>query len=200
LKRMCRGMHLIPKVIPRYNRTWWSRQCILIIKRRLICSRFIYPSCRTPGLHLTSRVEFFVKKGLCSMEYNISITHEMIAFHALCLSKEDHKLQLRRELILSPCRQYVYICPTTKDSHFRDVWFFACDCFKRCVPVKTLHWSPIVAMHGMFYRKLPPGLRKASFNVDYTFFIYNGMVKSFSTFIFLGGKRNTLKDFNSLCL
>ena len=69
---MRRGRHLIPKIIPRYNRTWCSRRCIPIIKRRLICSRFIYPSCRTPGLCLTSGVEFFVKEDLCSMEYYIS--------------------------------------------------------------------------------------------------------------------------------
>ena len=155
--------------IPRYNRTWCSRRCILIIKRRLICSRFVYPSCRMPRLCLTSGVEFFVKEGLCSMEYYISTVHEAIAFHALHFSKEDHKLQLRRELIMSSCRCYVYICPTTKDSHSRDVWFFACDCFKWCSPVEAFHRSPIVAMHGMFYKKLPPRLRKASFNPHCTF-------------------------------
>ena len=88
----CRGRHLIPKVIPRYNRTWWSRQYILIIKRRLVCSRSVYPSCRMPGLHFTSGIEFFIKERLCSIEYYISTAHEAIAFHALCFSKEDHKL------------------------------------------------------------------------------------------------------------
>ena len=111
---MHRRRCLIPKVIPRYNRTWCSRWHILIVKRRPVHSRFVYPSCRMPRLHLTSGVEFFVKEGLCSMEYYISTAHEVIAFHALCFFKEDHKLQLRRELIVSPCRQYVYICPTTK--------------------------------------------------------------------------------------
>ena len=193
-----RGRHLIPKVIPRYNRFWCSRRHILIIKRRLIRSRFIYPGCRMPGLRFSSGVEFFVKEGLHSMKYYISTVHELIAFHALCFSKEDHKLRLRREHIVSSCRQYVYICPTTKDSHSRDVWFFACDCFKWCAPVKVFHQSPIVAMHGMFYRELPPGLRKATFNAHCTFFIHDGAVKSFSASILLGGKWNTLKDFNSL--
>ena len=83
-----------------------------------------------------------------------------------------------------------------KDSHSRDVWFFTSYCFKMCAPIKVLHQSPIVAMHGMFYRKLPPGLRKASFNMHCTFFIHDGAVELFSVSILLGGKRNVTSGFN----
>src|SRR5580693_5618450 len=113
-------MRLISKVIPWYRLcrwTWWSRQCILIYWRRLKCSRFIYPSGKTPRLGLTSREKFFIKEGLCGIIYNISVAHETIAFHALYLPKVGHKLRLRRELIVPSCGRNKYICPTTKDSH-----------------------------------------------------------------------------------
>jgi hypothetical protein len=157
-------MQLISKVIPWYQLywwTWWSRQCILIYWRRVNRSRFIYPSSKTPRLGLTSREKFFIKEGLCRIIYNISATHETIAFHALYLPKVGHKLRLRKELIVPSCGRNKYIRPTTKDSHARDVWFVASECFKGCSPFKARHWSLIVAVHGMFYRELPPGLRDA---------------------------------------
>jgi hypothetical protein len=151
-------MRLITKVIPWYQLywwSWWSRQCILIYWRRLNHSRFVYPSGKTPGLGLTSREKFFIKEGLRRIIYNVSIAHETIAFHALYLPKVGHKLRLRRELIMPSCRRNKYIHPTTKDSHSRDVWFIASECFKGCSPFKVRHRSLIVAVHGMFYRELP---------------------------------------------
>jgi hypothetical protein len=196
-------MHLISKVIPWYRLcwwTWWSRQCILIYWRRLNRSRFIYPNGKTPGLGLTSREKFFIKEGLHRIVYYISAPHETIAFHALYLPKVGHKLRLRRELIVPSCGRNKYICLTTKDSHFRDVWFIASECFKRCLPFKVGHRSLIVAVHSMFYRELPPGLRDARLHMQSPFFIHDGAVKSFSASILLGNIWYTLKDFNSLCL
>jgi hypothetical protein len=114
-----------------------------------------------PRLGLTSREKFFVKEGLRGIVNYISAAHEMIAFHALYLPKVGHKLRLRRELIVSSCGRNKCICPTTKDSHSRDVWFVASECFKGCSPFEARHRSLIVAVHGMFYRELPPGLRDA---------------------------------------
>src|SRR5580693_1831519 len=157
-------MQLISKVIPWYRLcqwTWWSRQCILIYWRRLNRSRFVHPSSKTPRLGLTSRETFFVKEGLGGIVNYISTSHETIAFHALYLPKVGHKLRLRRELIVPSCGRNKYIRPTTKDSHARDVWFVACECFKGCPPFKVRHRSLIVAVQGVFYRELPPGLRDA---------------------------------------
>jgi hypothetical protein len=196
-------MRLISKVIPWYQLyrwTWWSRQCILIYWRRLNRSRFVYPSGKTPRLGLTSREKFFIKEGLCGIVYYISAAHETIAFHALYLPKIGHKLRLRRELIVPSCWRNKYIHPTTKDSHGRDVWFIASECFKGCSPFKVRHRSLIVAVHGVFYRELPPGLRNARLHAQSPFFIYDGVVKLFSMSILLGNKWYALKDFNSLCL
>jgi hypothetical protein len=151
-------------------------------------------------LGLTSREKFFIKEGLRRIIYNISIAHETIAFHALYLPKVGHKLQLRRELIVPSCGRNKYICPTTKDSHVRDVWFIARECFKRHSPFKVGHRSLIVAVHSMFYRELPPGLRDAQLHAQSPFFVHNGAVQSFSTSILLGDKWYALKDFNSLCV
>jgi hypothetical protein len=151
-------------------------------------------------LGLTSREKFFIKEGLRRIIYYISIAHETIAFHALYLPKVGHKLWLRRELIVPSYGRNKYICPTTKDSHFRDVWFIASECFKGCSPFKVRHQSLIVAVHGMFYRELPPGLRDAWLHTQSPFFIHDGAVKSFSVSILLGNKWYALKDFNSLCL
>jgi hypothetical protein len=151
-------------------------------------------------LGLTSREKFFIKEGLRGIVYYISTAHEMIAFHALYLPKVGHKLQLGRELIVPSCGRNKYIHPTTKDSHSRDVWFIASECFKGFSPFKARHQSLIVAVHSMFYRELPPGLRDARLHMQSPFFIYDGAVKSFSTSILLGDKWYALKDFNSLCL
>jgi hypothetical protein len=114
-----------------------------------------------PELGLTYREKFFIKEGLHRIIYYVSVVHEMIAFHALYLPKVGYKLRLRRELIVPSCGRNKYICPITKDSHFRDVWFIASECSERHLPFKVGHWSLIVAVHGMFYRELPPGLRDA---------------------------------------
>jgi hypothetical protein len=153
-----------------------------------------------PRLGLTSREKFFIKEGLRGIVYYISAVHEAIAFHALYLPKVGHKLRLRRELIMPSCGRDEYICPTTKDSHRRDVWFVASECFKGCLPFKVRHRSLIVAVHGVFYRELPPGLRDARLHVQSPFFIHDGVVKSFSTSILLGDKWYALKDFDSLSL
>jgi hypothetical protein len=98
------------------------------------------------------------------------------------------------------CRRNKYIHPTTKDSHFRDVWFFASECFKGCLPFKVRYQSLIVAVHGVFYRELPLGLRDARIHMQSPFLVHDGAVKSFSSSILLGDKWYALKDFNSLCL
>ena len=46
-----------------------------------------------PGLGLTSGVEFFIKEGLCSMEYYISTAHEVSSLDSTC--HLTHKLSLR---------------------------------------------------------------------------------------------------------
>src|SRR6266850_2361331 len=107
---------------------------------------------------------------------------------------------LGESLLVHLVRGIKMVCPTSKHSHRRDVWFFARECFKGCTPIKVFHRSPIVAVHGVFYRKLPPGLRNAGFNSHCTFLIHDGVVKPLSTSILLGGIWYALKDFNPFCL